>query len=183
MLDYPSTNISYIYIQDTNNIYTKPQNKNTPGGKTQLTEKAKILIVDDDESVRITMKAILQDENYQVDIATNGKQAIQMSNETMYNIALLDIRLPDMEGVDLLKLMKEYVPRTRKIMVTGFPTIQNAVKAVNKQADAYLFKPVDVDKLLQIVKDQLQAQKEEKEISETKVAQFIEARIKETRQS
>ncbi len=145
-----------------------------------MAEKPKILIVDDDESIRTTMKAILEDENYIVEIATNGKQAIQMSNEKMYNIALLDIRLPDIEGVELLKLMKEYVPRTRKIMVTGFPTIQNAVTAVNKKADAYLLKPVDVDKLLQIVKEQLQSQEEEKEISETKVAQFIEARIKET---
>lgn len=145
-----------------------------------MAEKPKILIVDDDESIRTTMKAILEDENYIVEIATNGKQAIQMSNEKMYNIALLDIRLPDIEGVELLKLMKEYVPRTRKIMVTGFPTIQNAVTAVNKKADAYLLKPVDVEKLLQIVKEQLQSQEEEKEISETKVAQFIEARIKWT---
>jgi DNA-binding NtrC family response regulator len=144
-----------------------------------LAEKARILIVDDDENVRKTMKAILEDENYSVEIATNGKEAIQMSNEKMYNLALLDIRLPDMEGVELLKLMKEYVPRTRKIMVTGFPTIQNAVTAVNKKADAYLFKPVDVEKLLEIVKEQLRFQEEEKEFSETKVAEFIEARIKE----
>jgi DNA-binding NtrC family response regulator len=125
------------------------------------------------------MKAILEDENYSVEIATNGKEAIQMSNEKMYNLALLDIRLPDMEGVELLKLMKEYVPRTRKIMVTGFPTIQNAVTAVNKKADAYLFKPVDIEKLLEIVKEQIRLQEEEKEFSETKVAEFIEARIKE----
>ncbi len=144
-----------------------------------MAEKARILIVDDDENIRKTMKAILEDENYFVEIATNGKEAIQMSNEKMFNLALLDIRLPDMEGVELLKLMKEYVPRTRKIMVTGFPTIQNAVTAVNKKADAYLLKPVDVEKLLELVKEQLRFQEEEKEFSETKVAAFIEARIKE----
>ena len=144
-----------------------------------MAEKARILIVDDDENIRKTMKAILEDENYFVEIATNGKEAIQMSNEKMFNLALLDIRLPDMEGVELLKLMKEYVPRTRKIMVTGVPTIQNAVTAVNKKADAYLLKPVDVEKLLEIVKEQLRFQEEEKEFSETKVAEFIEARIKE----
>ena len=144
-----------------------------------MAEKARILIVDDDENIRKTMKAILEDENYFVELATNGKEAIQMSNEKMFNLALLDIRLPDMEGVELLKLMKEYVPRTRKIMVTGFPTIQNAVTAVNKKADAYLLKPVDVEKLLELVKEQLRFQEEEKEFSETKVAAFIEARIKE----
>ena len=144
-----------------------------------MAEKARILIVDDDENIRKTMKAILEDENYFVELATNGKEAIQMSNEKMFNLALLDIRLPDMEGVELLKLMKEYVPRTRKIMLTGFPTIQNAMTAVNKKADAYLLKPVDVEKLLELVKEQLRFQEEEKEFSETKVAAFIEARIKE----
>lgn len=144
-----------------------------------MVEKAKILIVDDEESVRTTMKTILEDENFEVDTATNGKEAIQLSKEKMYNIALLDIRLPDIEGVDLLKLLEEYVPRTRKIMLTGYPTLQNAVTSVNKNADAYLFKPVDVKELLGIVKEQLRLQAEEKEFSETKVAQFIGARIKE----
>jgi len=144
-----------------------------------LAEKAKILIVDDDENIRKTMKAILEEENYSVDLATNGKEAIQMTNEKMYNLALLDIRLPDIEGVELLQLLKEYVPRTRKIMVTGYPTIQNAVTAINKNADAYLLKPVDIEKLLQIVKEQLRAQEEERSFSEEKVAEFIEARVRD----
>jgi DNA-binding NtrC family response regulator len=144
-----------------------------------LTEKTKILIVDDDENIRKTMKAILEEENYSVDVAINGKEAIEMSNKKVYNLALLDIRLPDMEGVDLLKLMKEYVPRTRKIMVTGYPTIQNAMIAVNKKADAYLLKPVDIEKLLEVVKEQLRAQEEDLKFSETKVAEFIETRIKD----
>ena len=144
-----------------------------------MVEKAKILIVDDDENIRKTMKAILEEENYSVDLATNGKDAIQMTNEKMYNLALLDIRLPDIEGVELLQLLKEYVPRTRKIMVTGYPTIQNAVMAINKKADAYLLKPVDIEKLLQIVKEQLRAQEEERSFSEEKVAEFIEARVRD----
>jgi len=142
-------------------------------------EKARILIVDDDENIRKTMKAILEDEDYSVDVATNGKEAIEMSNEKIYNLALLDIRLPDMEGIDLLRLLKEYVPRTRKIMVTGYPTIQNAMTAINKNADAYLLKPVDIEKLLEIVKEQLRSQEEEQKFSEEKVAEFIETRIRD----
>jgi len=142
-------------------------------------EKARILIVDDDENIRNTMKAILEDEDYSVDVATNGKEAIEMSHEKIYNLALLDIRLPDMEGIDLLRLLKEYVPRTRKIMVTGYPTIQNAMTAINKNADAYLLKPVDIEKLLEIVKEQLRSQEEEQKFSEEKVAEFIETRIRD----
>jgi DNA-binding NtrC family response regulator len=125
------------------------------------------------------MKAILQDEGYEVELAASGKEAVQKTNEKTYNIALLDIRLPDMEGVELLKLLKDGVPRTRKIMVTGYPSMQNAISALNKNADAYLLKPVDVEKLLITVKEQLKAQEAEKQFSEQKVAEFIESRVKE----
>ncbi|MGD6807829.1 MAG: response regulator [Candidatus Bathyarchaeia archaeon] len=139
----------------------------------------RILVVDDDETIRTTMKVILQDEGYQVDLAASGKEAIQKTQEKSYNIALLDIRLPDMEGVELLKLLKDGVPRTRKIMVTGYPSMQNAISALNKNADAYLLKPVDVEKLLSTVKEQLTAQESELKFSEEKVAEFIESRVKE----
>lgn len=142
-------------------------------------QKYKILIVDDDDTIRSTMKAILEDEGYDVDCAPNGKEAIKKTHEQIYNLALLDIRLPDMEGVELLKLMKDSVPRMRKIMVTGFPSLQNAVEAVNRNADAYLIKPVDIEQLLATVREQLGKQEEEKKFNEQKVAEFIESRVKE----
>jgi two-component system nitrogen regulation response regulator NtrX len=145
----------------------------------RMDKHPKILVVDDDETIRTTMKAILQDEGYQVDLAGTGKEAIQKTTEKNYNVALLDIRLPDMEGVELLKLLKDGVPRTRKIMVTGYPSMQNAISALNKNADAYLLKPVDVEKLLATVKQQLEDQENELKFSEQKVAEFIESRVKE----
>jgi DNA-binding NtrC family response regulator len=144
-----------------------------------LDKHARILIVDDDETIRTTMKAILEDEGYVVDLASTGEEAIQLTMKTTYNIALLDIRLPDMEGVELLKLMRDSVPKTRKIMVTGYPSMQNAIAALNKNADAYLLKPLDNDKLLNLVKEQLDAQVNELKFSEQKVADFIESRVKE----
>jgi DNA-binding NtrC family response regulator len=125
------------------------------------------------------MKAILEDEGYIVDLAATGSEAIQKTKKSAYNIALLDIRLPDMEGVELLKLIKDTVPRTRKIMVTGYPSMQNAIAALNKSADAYLIKPIDIENLLNTFKEQLQLQENEKEFSEQKVAEFIETRVKE----
>jgi DNA-binding NtrC family response regulator len=144
-----------------------------------LNNETRILIVDDDDTIRSTMKAILEDEGYEVDLAASGKEGVQKANETSYNIALLDIRLPDMEGVELLKLMKPAVPRTRKIMVTGYPSTQNAIEALNKNADAYLIKPVDIEKLLKTIEEQLKLQEEERNFSEQKVAEFIESRVKE----
>jgi DNA-binding NtrC family response regulator len=144
-----------------------------------LGRNAKILVVDDDENIRKTIKTILEDEGYVVDLAATGTEAIEKTQEATYNLALLDIRLPDMEGVELLKRMKEAVPRTRKIMVTGYPSMQNAIAALNKNADAYLVKPVNVEKLLNTVKEQLDLQEEERTFSELKVAEFIETRVKE----
>jgi len=144
-----------------------------------MDKHARILVVDDDENIRNTVKAILEDEGYIVDLAATGREAIKRTEETAYNVALLDIRLPDMEGVELLKLMKDAVPRTRKIMVTGYPSMQNAITALNKNADVYLIKPVDIEKLLNTVKEQLQLQENEKAFSELKIAEFIETRVKE----
>jgi DNA-binding NtrC family response regulator len=73
--------------------------------------------------------------------------------------------------------MKDTMPRTRKIMVTGYPSTQNAIEALNKNADAYLIKPVDIEKLLSTIKEQLQLQEEERKFSEEKVAEFIESRV------
>ena len=144
-----------------------------------MDRNTKILVIDDDENIRNTMKTILEDEGYVVDLAATGSEAIEKTQKTAYNLALLDIRLPDMEGVELLKLMKDPTPRTRKIMVTGYPSMQNAIKALNKNADAYLIKPVNVEKLLTTVKDQLQLQEEERQFSEQKVVEFIDTRVKE----
>jgi len=144
-----------------------------------LDRNAKILVIDDDENIRNTMKTILEDEGYVVDLAATGREAIEKTQKTAYNLALLDIRLPDMEGVELLKLIKDPTPRTRKIMVTGYPSMQNAIIALNKNADAYLIKPVNVEKLLTTVKEQLKMQEDERQFSEQKVAEFIETRLKE----
>ena len=144
-----------------------------------LGKNARIIIVDDDENIRKTMKTILEDEGYVVDLAATGNEAIEMTQETACNAVLLDIRLPDMEGVELLKLIKDNIPMTRKIMVTGYPSMQNAISALNKNADAYLIKPVDVEKLLIMVKEQLQLRENERKFSEHKVAEFIEKRVKE----
>jgi DNA-binding NtrC family response regulator len=121
----------------------------------------------------------LKAEGYIVEVAETGREAIEKSEKTFYNLALVDFRLPDCEGTLLLTKLKEWTPRTRKIMVTGYPTLQNAVDAVNKNADAYLIKPVDFEKMLEIIRDQLKKQQEEKRFDEAKVADFIETRVKE----
>jgi DNA-binding NtrC family response regulator len=144
-----------------------------------LGKAATILVVDDEVSIRKTLAAILEEEGYTVDTAENAKEAIEKSNTKFYNLALVDIRLPDMEGTKLLASMKETTPKMVKIIVTGYPSLENAVEAVNNRADAYVFKPVDAEKLLKTIKELLQKQQEARKYSEQKVAEFIETRARE----
>ena len=142
-------------------------------------EPARILIVDDDESIREVLTSILTDEGYVVEAVDTGEKAIKATHEKFYNLALIDIRLPDMEGTKLLTKLKDTVPKMRKIIITGYPTLQNAIEAVNKGADAYIIKPIDMEETLKVIREQLQKQAEEKKYSEQKIVEFIETRVKE----
>jgi DNA-binding NtrC family response regulator len=144
-----------------------------------MNKNARILVVDDDENIRKVEVAILEDQSYTVESVGTAKEAIEKSKRKFYNVALIDIRLPDMEGIELLTKFRETTPKIRKIIVTGYPTLQNAVDAVNKGADAYIVKPFDVEKVLKTIQQQLSKQEEERRYSQDKVAEFIEARVRE----
>jgi DNA-binding NtrC family response regulator len=144
-----------------------------------MDSRARILVVDDDESIRKVLATILEEEGYTVETAESGKEAIRKSNEKFYNLALIDIRLPDMMGTHLLAAIKETTPRMVKIIITGYPSLQNAIEAVNSGADAYILKPFNVDKTLGVIKENLTKQQEAKKYSQEKVAEFIESRARE----
>lgn len=144
-----------------------------------MDKSARILIIDDDENILKVLQTILEDEGYIVETAETAKKGVAKSQKDFFNLALIDVRLPDMEGIDLLTKLPETKPKMRKIIVTGYPTLQNAVAAVNKGADAYVMKPFDVEKILVTIKEQLDKQTEEKAYSENKIAEFISSRVKE----
>jgi len=144
-----------------------------------MVERVRILIVDDDESLRKTLKVILRAEGWHVDTAENGKQAVEKTNRNFYNVALIDICLPDMNGTELLAKMKETTPKMRKIIITGNPSLQNAVEALNSEANVYLQKPFDIKKAIGTIREQLSKQEAEKKFSQDKVVEFIETRVKE----
>jgi len=142
-------------------------------------EKKRILVVDDDEEVCNSFKQLLELRGYSVDVAKTGREAIEKSNANFYNLALLDIRLPDMDGTELLTKMRDTIPKMVKIMVTGYPALDNVKDAINKGANGYIVKPAEIDELLRTVKEHLDRQDEERKYSEKKVAEFIESRYRE----
>jgi DNA-binding NtrC family response regulator len=144
-----------------------------------MVEHARILVVDDDESIRTVLTAVLQEKGYIVDTAGSGNEGIEKTKTSFYNLALVDIRLPDMEGTQVLAKMNETAPEIRKIIITGYPSVQNAVDALNKGAHAYIMKPFDMDNVLRTMEEQLKKQEEEKKYGKEKVTEFIETRVKE----
>jgi DNA-binding NtrC family response regulator len=144
-----------------------------------MSNRARILIVDDDEKILKALSEVLRDGGYIVDTAENGKSAIEKSNTNFYNLALIDIRLPDMEGTQLLTAMRETIPKMVKIIVTGYPSLPNAIEAVKRGADDYLVKPFKMENALDTIKEKLKKQQEERRYSEEKVKEFIETRARE----
>jgi DNA-binding NtrC family response regulator len=139
-------------------------------------EKKKILLVDDDTSICQTLSLILESRGYGVDVANTGKEAIKKSEANIYNLAILDIRLPDMDGTKLLKEMRQTSPKMIKIMLTGYPQLQNAIDALNDRADAYFTKPVDVAHLIKTIEDRLDEQEESKQDTEEKLTLYLKNR-------
>jgi DNA-binding NtrC family response regulator len=146
-------------------------------------KKPSVLVIDDDEDIRKVLSEILKDNGYNADSAETGRQALRKTEKKFYNIALIDIKLPDTDGIELLTKIKETKPKMRKIIITGYPTLKNAVEALNKGADAYIMKPLDIEKVLATIKEQLKKQRREQKMTEKQLVQYIETRVKQIEQS
>ena len=110
-------------------------------------DRARILIVEDEETQRTLLGGLLEKEGHAVAAAGNGSGAIELFKNNPFEIVFLDYRLPDTDGLALLKTFKEINPEVDIIMITAFGTIENAVEALKAGATDYLTKPVDLDDL------------------------------------
>ncbi len=126
--------------------------------------KDSILVVDDDIVFLELISDSLRFEGYDVVTAESGQEALDKSRELFCSLALIDIKLPDFEGLELLRRMEETDPKMRKIIITGYQTLENVKKALELKADAFLTKPVKIEEILKTVKEQLK--KRNKELTE-----------------
>ena len=106
-----------------------------------------ILIVDDDTNMRKTLEEILRVNNYQSVGVGSGKEAVRLVGKEIFQAALIDLRLTDLPGLDVLKAIKEKSPETECIILTGFASTETAIQAVNLGAYSYIQKPYDIDQL------------------------------------
>jgi DNA-binding NtrC family response regulator len=115
-----------------------------------------ILVVDDDSDIRKVLAWVLSRQGYLVETVENGKQALKVCEKLPFDVALIDIELPDMKGTELLAKLKALQPEIIRIIVTGFPSVENAMKTVNEGAEGYVLKPFNAEELLAMIRKHLE---------------------------
>src|SRR6056297_585061 len=118
--------------------------------------KKKILIVDDEKNIRMTLEKALKKSDYIVDMAINGEEAIKKIKSNKYPVILLDMKLPGMNGMEVLEKINEMDYKTKVIIITGYGSIESAVKTMKLGAIDYLRKPFNPEKIRKIVTEVFQ---------------------------
>jgi len=118
----------------------------------------RILVADDDAGMRDTLEAVLKADGYMVRSAANGKETIDIVKQTVFDVILLDLKMPDCQGTDLLPQIKSAAPETAVIMMTAYGTIKTAVEAVKLGAYDFIAKPFELEEMRLIIQKALQMQ-------------------------
>jgi DNA-binding NtrC family response regulator len=120
-----------------------------------------ILLVDDDEVLTEFLGVLLRGKGYEVTVAKSGKGALRKLKDNFYAVILIDIKLPDIDGIELISKMPRAEPDMRKIVLTGNPSFDNVQKALKAGAHDYLVKPAKLDEIIKTIEDQIKIQQAE----------------------
>ncbi len=121
--------------------------------------KPRILVIDDEEIVRISCKKCLTPEGYDVTMAGTGLEGMKLTKENHYDLILTDLKMPDMDGMEFLMMIRETQPGAKVIMITGYSTTDHAEEAMRLGASNYVEKPFTPDVLIAAVKEALLSEK------------------------
>lgn len=113
--------------------------------------KNRILVVDDEDALRTVLSSELEGEGYHVRTAADGQEAINILGGHEFDLILLDIKMPNVDGFEVLKFVKERHPKTKVVMLTGFADLKNAIESKKLGAEDFVSKPYDLVDLLTTV--------------------------------
>ncbi|RLD69292.1 MAG: sigma-54-dependent Fis family transcriptional regulator [Bacteroidetes bacterium] len=117
---------------------------------------AKILVIDDEKPIRNTLKEILEYEDHQVEIASDGFEGLEKAKENTYDIILCDIKMPNMDGIEVLEKLEELSPDVPVVMISGHGSVETAVEALKKGAYDFIEKPLELNRLLVTIRNALE---------------------------
>ena len=119
-------------------------------------ERKQILVVDDEKNIRLTVSMSLESLNIPVDTAVNGEEALRKLRKDLFNMVFLDLKMPGMDGIDVLRQIKENWPKTRVIIITAHGTIESAVEAMKLGAVDFIQKPFTPGEIRDLAEQVLQ---------------------------
>ena len=125
----------------------------TEGISGMTTKGKRVLLVDDDETIVTPFQLILQNEGYQVDTTTTGRQALEMFEKAEYQVVILDIKLPDIHGIEVISSIRKQNDHVSLIVITGYPSLIDSIDAIDIGIDEILLKPIEPDELLRAIKE------------------------------
>ena len=123
----------------------------------------RILVADDEQSMREFLDIMLKKEGYKVSLASNGEEVLKLIDKDLFDLILLDIRMPKLDGIGVLKKIKTASPETIVIMITAYASADTAIKAMKEGAYDYITKPFKVDEIKLIIKNALEKKNLQKE--------------------
>lgn len=120
----------------------------------------KILVIDDEELVIESLRRLLKREGYEVSVVTSGKQALEKIKEINFDLVVSDIRMPELDGIEIVKNIREYLKQNRKksipeILITGYSSNESLKQAQELKVADYIYKPFDIIDFLEVVKKNL----------------------------
>ena len=118
-----------------------------------------ILVVDDDEDFLKVLRILLKREGYIIDTASTGKEALDKTADNIYSLILVDHKLPDIDGIQLIPKIIDPDSKMRKVIFTGYPTLDNVQELLDQGIDDYLTKPIDPEDIIKAIKDQIDKSK------------------------
>jgi DNA-binding NtrC family response regulator len=121
-----------------------------------LAEKPSILVIDDEEIVRISCQRVLAPLGYEVVTATSGAAGLDLVRDREFDLVLTDLKMPDMDGLEVMSRIKGRLPKAKVIIITGYSTVEVAVRALGEGAFKYIEKPFTPDTLLAAVREALE---------------------------
>ncbi len=114
-------------------------------------EKGRVLVIDDEAIVRVSCQRVLEPAGYEVVLTSRGDEAIELLEKERFDLVLTDLKMPDMDGLEVLKVIKERWPDIQVVIITGYGTISTAVQAIKKGAYEYIEKPFTPEDILDVV--------------------------------
>jgi DNA-binding NtrC family response regulator len=139
------------YFREHGRDTCAPGNRGASPGECLMSAQERVLVIDDEESIRTVCRQLLESAGYSISTAQDGEQALEKIRQESFDVALLDLRMPGLPGLEVLKRLKQESPNTAVIIITGFATIDSAVETIKSGAYDYLPKPFTPKVLVSLV--------------------------------